>query len=71
MGTSVSPQQAEMIRELGWRYVILLLDGDDAGRNATKEASYILSQHVYVRSVVLPDGEKPDSVEEGFLSQFT
>ena len=71
MGTSVSEEQAQMIRDLGYKFAILLLDGDDAGRNATKEASFVLSQHVYVRSIALPDGEKPDSVEEGFLSQFT
>ena len=70
MGTSISEQQANLIRDLGYKFAILLLDGDDAGRQAIPEAANILSQHVYVRTVSLPDGEKPDSVPESFLQQF-
>lgn len=70
MGTSLSPAQAELVREAGFRYAILMLDGDKAGRKAAPDAAFVLSQHVYVRTMKLPDGVKPDTVSEDFLNQF-
>ena len=70
MGTSLSTAQAELVRTAGFRYAILLLDGDEAGRKAAPEAAFVLSQHVYVRTMELPDGVKPDKVSEDFLNQF-
>lgn len=70
MGTSLSPAQAELVRQAGFRHAILLLDGDEAGRAAAPEAAFVLSQHVYVRTMELPDGVKPDTVSEDFLNQF-
>ena len=70
MGTSLSPAQAELVRKAGFRHAILLLDGDEAGRKAAPEAAFVLSQHVYVRTMELPDGVKPDTVSEDFLNQF-
>ena len=40
------------------------------GREATPDAAFVLSQHVYVRTMELPDGVKPDTVSEDFLKQF-
>ncbi|WP_299293985.1 CHC2 zinc finger domain-containing protein [uncultured Tateyamaria sp.] len=70
MGSSVSPEQAELIRTVGIRHALLLLDGDDPGRKAAPAAAHVLSQHVYVRTLVLPEGEKPDSVPAKFLEPF-
>jgi len=70
MGTSLSPTQAELVRKAGFRHAILLLDGDEAGRKAAPEAAFVLSQHVYVRTMELPDDVKPDTVSEDFLNQF-
>jgi len=70
MGTSLSHAQAELVRKAGFRYAILLLDGDMAGREAAPDAAFVLSQHVYVRTMELPDGVKPDTVSEDFLNQF-
>jgi len=70
MGTSVSQAQAQLVREAGFKFITQLLDGDDAGRTASKENAHILAQHVYVRTLELPDGEKPDTVSEGFMKQF-
>jgi len=70
MGTSLSPTQAGLVRNAGFRYAILLLDGDEAGRAAAPEAAFVLSQHVYVRTMGLPDGVKPDTVSDDFLNQF-
>jgi len=70
MGTSISPTQAEVVRKAGFRHAILLLDGDKAGREAAPDAAFVLSQHVYVRTLELPEGAKPDTVSEDFLNQF-
>ena len=70
MGTSVSQAQAQLVREAGFKFITQLLDGDEAGRAAAKENAHILAQHVYVRTIELPDGEKPDTVSEDFLKQF-
>lgn len=70
MGTSVSEAQAQLVREAGFKFVTQLLDGDEAGRAAAKENAHILAKHVYVRTIELPDGEKPDTVSEDFLKQF-
>ena len=70
MGTSLSPAQGELVRKAGFRHAILLLDGDEAGRKAAPEAAFVLSQHVYVRTMELPDDVKPDTVSEDFLNQF-
>ncbi len=70
MGTSLSAAQAELVRKAGFSYAILLLDGDEVGRAAAPEAAFALSQHVYVRTMELPDGVKPDTVSDDFLYQF-
>ena len=70
MGTSLSASQAELVARAGFRYAILLLDGDEAGRKAAPEAAFVLSQHVYVRTMELPDGVKPDTVSEDFLKRL-
>jgi len=58
------------LHEAGFKFVTQLLDGDDAGRSAAKENAHILAQHVYVRTIEMPDDEKPDTVSEDFLKQF-
>jgi len=70
LGTSCSPEQAEAIREAGFRFVTLLLDGDDAGRKATPEILATLARQVYVRAVELPDGLKPDVMPEVWFERL-
>lgn len=70
MGSSLSSTQAKLVRGAGFRHAILLLDGDEAGRKAAPEAAFVLSQHVYVRTMELPDGVKPDKVSEDFLNRL-
>lgn len=60
VGTSVSEEQAAM---LGLRFdrVVLMLDGDEAGREATDKALVKLaSRQLWVKAVHLPDGLDPD-----------
>lgn len=70
MGTSLSDEQAQLVRDAGFKYVTLLLDGDDAGRLASAANASILAKYIYVRIVELPEGEKPDSVPDDFLDGF-
>ena len=71
MGTSVSDEQAELVRAAGFKFTIHLLDGDDAGREAAKVAAHVLSKQVYVRTLELPDGDKPDTMSASFMKRLT
>lgn len=71
MGTSLSAEQAKLVREAGFKFATLLLDGDDAGREAASAAAPILAEHVYTRILPLPDGVKPDDMPESFLKRLT
>lgn len=70
MGTSISPDQARLIRDSGYRYAILLLDGDEGGRKATSAILDILAREVYVRVKELPDGVKPDTMSEDLVEDL-
>jgi len=70
MGTSVSPVQAHALAGAGFTHAIVILDGDEAGRVALPAATEMLSQHVYVKTIVLPDGVKPDTMDEATLNRL-
>ncbi len=58
MGTDITPNQARLI----WKYaenVIVMLDPDDAGREATGRVVKLLTKGALVRSIQLPDGKDP------------
>jgi DNA primase len=60
MGSSLSARQEELLREFS--EVVILLDGDDAGREAAKEiAARLVSSH-WVRVISLDDGMQPDQL---------
>jgi DNA primase len=40
--------------------VILLFDGDDAGRAATDDCIKRLARRIFARAVELPEGKQPD-----------
>lgn len=66
-GSSISEEQAALIRAAGFRFVTLLFDGDEGGRKGIDQALPVLGRQVYARALELPEGEKPDSVEDGFF----
>ena len=70
MGTSVSSAQAQALADAGFTHAILILDGDEAGRVALPAATELLSQHVYVKTILLPDGVKPDTMDEAILNRL-
>ena len=65
-GHEVSEEQAKLIGQNCDR-TVLVFDGDEAGRQGTEKAAALLSQYVDTRSVLLPKGEKPDTMDIGIL----
>jgi DNA primase len=64
LGTALTEEQAELLRRLAGK-VVLLYDGDKAGRAATLKALRVLiAAGVDVSIVALPAGEDPDSMAQ-------
>ena len=59
MGSSLSEAQ-ERLLTADFQLVIILFDGDEAGRAGAEEISNRLKHKMFVRVMVLPDGEQPD-----------
>ena len=68
MGRTLSAEQEELLGRAGVQFLILLLDGDVAGRSATAELLPRLAEEFFVRVPTLPDGEAPDTVGEEILT---
>jgi len=65
MGCSLSDEQeAQLVAR--FRQVVVMLDGDDAGRKAAAEIAGRLVRKAWVRVVAVPQGKQPDqlSIEE-------
>jgi len=61
MGCSMSSQQEELL-VTNFKRICLLLDGDEAGRQATDELLVRLGKKTWVRATMLADGEQPDQL---------
>lgn len=60
-GTAVNEAQAKLLAKFTEK-IILLFDGDDAGRNATEKTWHLLEkQGLFVQVCELPAGDDPDS----------
>jgi DNA primase len=62
MGSSLSQRQEELLREY-FSGVVLMLDGDEAGRRATDECLVRLGRKLWVKAIWLSDGQQPDQLE--------
>ena len=60
MGSSLSDEQQKLL--LGFEHVVLFLDGDEAGRGATRTIADQLARKLYVRVVEVPDHNQPDQL---------
>jgi DNA primase len=73
MGSSLSAEQENALLEAFDR-VVLLLDGDAAGRAASRAIAARLSKRCWVTEVRVPDGAQPDQLSlaaiQRLLSQF-
>lgn len=59
MGCSLSKEQESQL-VAHFRQVVIMLDGDEAGRNAATEMAIRLAHRVWVRIVDVADGTQPD-----------
>lgn len=61
LGSSLSEAQEDLICRQ-FNRVVLLFDGDDAGRACTEDCATRLSRGAWVRAISLPDGCQPDQL---------
>jgi DNA primase len=61
-GSWLSREQEELL-VAHFSHVILMLDGNDAGRAGTADALPRLALRLFVRTVVLPEGAEPDLLD--------
>lgn len=69
MGTHITPNQARLL----WRHaenIIVMLDADDAGREATPKVVQMLEQGALVRAIELPDGIDPKNLTYRDLAEL-
>lgn len=69
LGHSISDRQIELLLDLEIDQVLVMLDGDAAGRTATPTIVDRLASSFYVRNIELPDGEDPETIAEAFLDE--
>jgi DNA primase len=61
LGAALYPSQQRLLLQ-HFRCVILMLDGDDTGRGATRTIAAQLQPHASVRVIHLPDAVQPDQL---------
>lgn len=69
-GASFSEAQADLLVQAGVKTCILIFDGDDGGRAGTAQALPILATRLFVRTVVLEEGVKPDTMDEAQIDEL-
>ena len=69
MGCSMSEQQEQLLAR-SFRQVVLLLEGDEAGRTGTDECLVKLGRKIWTRALALPDGKQPDQMEAEELAEL-
>ena len=50
-------------------HLILMLDGDEPGREAQAELSPRLARHFFTKVVELPEGNQPDTTDEKLIKE--
>jgi DNA primase len=70
MGTTLSEAHISLLRDAGVRFATVMLDGDEPGQQGAREAVALLAaEGFWVRQVVLPAGEQPDTVPQEFFDR--
>ena len=67
-GDSVSEAQVELLVQNGFKNIILIFDGDEGGRVGTESSLPILAEHVFVKTVALENGIKPDTMDDDIVA---
>lgn len=61
MGCSMSEDQERLLVTHADQ-VVIMLDGDDAGRQGMEEISWRLARHIWTKVVLLPESRQPDQL---------
>ena len=69
LGSSLSDEQAKLLRTYFQR-VVVMFDGDEAGRAGESEAVSRIAPGVFVTSIRLADGKQPDLLSSKELQKF-
>jgi DNA primase len=69
MGCSISEEQENLLTR-HFRQVVLMLDGDEAGRRAAGDIAGKLAGTVWVRVVEVPQGKQPDQLSVGEIGDL-
>ena len=59
MGSSLSEEQEELLCR-HFKQVVLLFDGDGAGKRAAEDCLLRLGRRMFVRAINLSEGQEPD-----------
>jgi DNA primase len=62
MGKVLKPEQRNLLVKMGFGCSILLLDGDNAGREGTEKSMLLLKGKMEVRPIYLPQDVSPDDI---------
>ena len=69
MGAAITDEQIEFLKE-HFERVLLLLDGDEAGKKAAASIAQKLMYDLSVRIVILPEGIDPDHADLRTLTRL-
>lgn len=68
LGHDLHPEQVELLRGLPkLQRLVLLLDGDEAGRQGADQAAPLLARQFLTRIIDLPEGQQPETAPAEFL----
>ncbi len=67
-GDSLSPEQVELLVQAGFDRAVLIFDGDEGGRKGTEQALPVLATRLFAKSLMLGDGEKPDTMSDTLVA---
>jgi DNA primase len=66
MGSSLSPEQEQLLCA-HFSGAVVMLDGDDAGKQGTDDCLLRLGRKLWVKAATVPGGKQPDVLSEGEL----
>jgi len=69
MGRTLSQIQEELLTASRVTHLILMLDGDNPGREAQAELLPRLARHFFTKTVDLPEGHQPDTTDEELIKK--
>ena len=61
LGSQLTREQEELLSN-HFQHIVLLLDGDDAGRGATDDCLKRLGRRLFIKAHELPEGQQPDTL---------